>query len=51
MSGGISGDRIIQRISGIRSISCILERDAKIVGGDEAEEVTIACHGNFEGKV
>ena len=49
MFGGSCDDRVVERISGRRSFSRIFESNPKILGGYEAEEITIACRGNFEG--
>ena len=51
MLGGRWGDRFMQRIKGRRSFTHIHERNSKTLGGDEAEERKILCHGNFEGTV
>ena len=51
MFGGSCGDRVKQKIVERRSLTRILERDAKILEGDNAEEKTITCHCNFEGTV
>ena len=47
----ISGDRILRRIAGRRSFTHIFEINAICFGEYEAEDVTIPCHGNFEGTV
>ena len=49
MFGSIRGDRVLRRIAGRRSFPHILESCSKILGGDEAEERTVKCNGNFEG--
>ena len=47
MFGGGSGDRVLRMITWRGSFSQILERNAKILVGDEAEEGKITYHGNF----
>ena len=48
--GGSSGDRVLCRIEGRGSISCIFGNSVKIMGGDKAYKLRVTLKGIFKRK-
>ena len=44
---GISGDRVLRRILGRRKFPHLFERNAEMLGVDQAEEGTLPFHGKL----